>query len=61
VDMNLGLATIFDHFDKQKWVSSIEKIKDNKNKDKNLIRQAIKRKGFDVKQNTSIIEGLYLN
>lgn len=61
VDMNLGLATIFDHFDKQKWISSIEKMKDNKNKDKNLIRQAIKRKGFDVKQNTSIIEGLYLN
>ena len=61
VDMGLGLITILDHFDKEVWVSFLDKIKNNKSKNKNLIREAITQKGFDIKQNTSIIEGLYLN
>ncbi|MBC8304830.1 MAG: glycosyltransferase [Pelagibacterales bacterium] len=61
VDMGIGLIIILDHFDKEIWVSYLDKIKNDKSKNKKLIRQAIKQKGFDIKQNTSIIEGLYLN
>jgi len=61
VDMDLDLITILDHFDKGIWTSYIDKIKNNKNKSKNLITQAIKQRGFDIKQNAYIIEGLYLN
>ncbi len=59
VDMDLDLVTILNDFNIDNWVSHINKIKHNKLNDKNRIKRAIQKKGFDIKQNTIIIEELY--
>ena len=59
VDMDLSLVTILNNFDINDWVSQINLIKNNKLNDKNRILKSIQEKGFDIKQNTIIIEGLY--
>ena len=59
VDMGLDLVTILDNFDIDNWVTHINKIKHNKLNDKSRIKRAIQEKGFDIKQNTIIIEELY--
>jgi len=59
VDMDLDLVTILDNFDIDNWVTHIKKIKHNKLNDKGRIKRAIQKKGFDIKQNTIIIEELY--
>jgi len=59
VDMDLDLVSILDNFDINDWVSQINLIKNNKLSDKNRIAKSIQKKGFDIKQNTIIIEELY--
>jgi len=59
VDMALDLVTILNDFNIDNWVSHINKIKHNKLNDKSRIKIAIQEKGFDIKQNTTIIEELY--
>ncbi len=59
VDMDLGLVEILDNFEVQNWQSKIDWAKKSKLKNRELIKNKIKEKGFDIVENAERIENLY--
>lgn len=60
VDMNLGLVQFLDDFNIENWLNAIKEV-DLRINDKDKIRQAFHTKGFDIKENTKLMEKMYSN
>jgi glycosyltransferase EpsF len=59
VDMGLNLVSFMNDFNIKKWQMEIDKIKHHRLANKKLIKNTIREKGFDIKDNTQTIEKLY--
>jgi glycosyltransferase EpsF len=59
VDMGLGLVTFVHAYDPARWADAIVACRTRRCSDRELIRQRIADRGFDVVENTRRIEQLY--
>ena len=59
VDLGLDLVCFMDDYDSAKWADAILRMRDKRCTDKEKIRQAVIRSGFDSAENTRRIVELY--